>query len=62
VLYLGIVKEYEPMLLVPMGFGLILANSLGGEMGVVPSTDEIKHMPLLEARKNMASRTCCTTP
>lgn len=51
VLYLGIVKEYEPLLLVPIGFGLILANSLGGEMGVVPSTDEIMHMSLLEVAK-----------
>lgn len=51
-LYLGIVKEYEPLLLVPIGFGLILANSLGGQMGVVPSTDEIMHMSLLEIAKN----------
>ncbi len=50
-LYLGIIKEYEPLLLVPIGFGLILANSLGGEMGVVPSTDEIMHMSLLEVAK-----------
>lgn len=50
-LYLGIVKEYEPLLLVPIGFGLILANSLGGEMGVVPSSDEIMHMSLLEIAK-----------
>jgi sodium ion-translocating decarboxylase beta subunit len=51
-LYLGIVKEYEPLLLVPIGFGLILANSLGGEMGIVPSSDEIMHMSLLEIAKN----------
>ncbi len=51
-LYLGIVKEYEPLLLVPIGFGVILANSLGGEMGVVPATDEIMHMSLLEVAKN----------
>lgn len=51
-LYLGIVKGYEPLLLVPIGFGVILANSLGGEMGVVPSTDEIMHMSLLEIAKN----------
>jgi len=50
-LYLGIIKEYEPLLLVPIGFGLILANSLGGEMGVVPSNDEIMHMSLLEVAK-----------
>ncbi len=51
-LYLGIVKGYEPLLLVPIGFGVILANSLGGEMGVVPSNDEIDHMTLLEIAKN----------
>ena len=51
-LYLGIVKEYEPLLLVPIGFGLILANALGGEMGVVPSSEEIMHMSLLEIAKN----------
>ncbi len=51
-LYLGVVKGYEPLLLVPIGFGVILANSLGGEMGVVPSNDEIAHMTLLEIAKN----------
>ena len=51
-LYLGIVKGYEPLLLVPIGFGVVLANSLGGEMGVVESTDEIMHMSLLEIAKN----------
>lgn len=50
-LYLGIVREYEPLLLVPIGFGLILANALGGQMAVVPSTDEIMHMSLLEIAK-----------
>ena len=29
VLYLGIKKGYEPLLLVPIGFGIILANALG---------------------------------
>jgi carboxybiotin decarboxylase len=51
-LYLGIAKGYEPLLLIPIGFGVILANSLGGEMGVVPSNDEIMHMSLLEIAKN----------
>ncbi|MDI3520543.1 MAG: carboxybiotin decarboxylase, partial [Anaerophaga sp.] len=36
-LYLGIVKKYEPLLLVPIGFGIILANLPGGTMGVVPA-------------------------
>ncbi len=51
-LYLGIVKGYEPLLLVPIGFGVILANSLGGEMGVIPANDVIEHMSLLEIAKN----------
>ncbi|HCY42988.1 MAG TPA: sodium ion-translocating decarboxylase subunit beta [Prolixibacteraceae bacterium] len=36
-LYLGIRKQYEPLLLVPIAFGVILANLPGGNMGVVPS-------------------------
>lgn len=51
-LYLGVVKGYEPLLLVPIGFGVILANSLGGDMGVVPSNEAIEHMSLLEIAKN----------
>ena len=34
-LYLGIHKKYEPLLLVPIAFGVILANLPGGMMGVV---------------------------
>jgi len=34
-LYLGIKKEYEPLPLVPIAFGVLLANIPGGEMGVV---------------------------
>ena len=34
-LYLGIKKQYEPLLLVPIAFGVILANLPGGNMGVV---------------------------
>src|SRR5665648_918452 len=34
-LYLGIHKKYEPLLLVPIAFGVILANLPGGTMGVV---------------------------
>jgi carboxybiotin decarboxylase len=36
-LYLGIKKQYEPLLLVPIAFGVILANLPGGGMGVVPA-------------------------
>jgi oxaloacetate decarboxylase beta subunit len=35
-LYLGIRKQYEPLLLIPIAFGVILANLPGGQMGVVP--------------------------
>ena len=33
-LYLGIFKKYEPLLLVPIGFGVLLANFPGGNMAV----------------------------
>ncbi len=51
-LYLGIRKNYEPLLLVPIAFGLILANLPGGGMGVVPAhmvqIDEHRYMNLFE--------------
>ena len=51
-LYLGIVKKYEPLLLLPIAFGVILANLPGGEMAVVPvdmiKVDEYRYMNLLE--------------
>lgn len=34
-LYLGIAKHYEPLLLVPIAFGVLIANFPGGEMGVI---------------------------
>ncbi len=34
-LYLGIVKKYEPLLLVPIAFGVLIANFPGGGMGVI---------------------------
>ncbi|MEO9476915.1 MAG: sodium ion-translocating decarboxylase subunit beta [Cyclobacteriaceae bacterium] len=33
-LYLGIKKQYEPLLLVPIAFGMLIANFPGGGMGV----------------------------
>ncbi len=36
-LYLGIKKKYEPLLLVPIGFGVLLANFPGANMGIVPA-------------------------
>ena len=49
-LYLGIKKGYEPLLLVPIGFGVLLANFPGGEMGVVQAADvpEIMDKTLLQ--------------
>lgn len=35
-LYLGIKKQYEPLLLIPIGFGVVLANLPGAGMGIVP--------------------------
>lgn len=50
ILYLGIFKKYEPLLLVPIGFGVLLANFPGGNMVVISSQvmPEIKHMTLIE--------------
>ena len=39
-LYLGIAKHYEPLLLVPIAFGVLIANFPGGEMGVVQANSE----------------------
>jgi oxaloacetate decarboxylase beta subunit len=39
-LYLGIVKKYEPLLLVPIGMGVLLANFPGGAMGVAQATSD----------------------
>ncbi len=52
-LYLGIKKEFEPLLLVPIAFGLLLANFPGGQMGVVQATSEnqIEQMTLLQIAK-----------
>ncbi len=38
-LYLGIVKHYEPLLLVPIAFGVLIANFPGGEMGVLQAKE-----------------------
>ena len=32
--YLGIVKHFEPLLLIPIAFGVLIANFPGGDMGV----------------------------
>ncbi|MEO0339967.1 MAG: sodium ion-translocating decarboxylase subunit beta, partial [Bacteroidota bacterium] len=53
-LYLGIQKRYEPLLLVPIAFGVLLANIPNGNMAVVAATSnpEIEHMTILEIAKN----------
>lgn len=34
-LYLGIAKKYEPLLLVPIGFGILISNIPGSNLGVI---------------------------
>ena len=41
-LYLGIAKKYEPLLLVPIAFGMLLANFPGGNMGVVKVSEDMQ--------------------
>ena len=38
-LYLGIKKKYEPLLLVPIAFGVLLANFPGGGLGVTQADE-----------------------
>ena len=40
-LYLGIKKEYEPLLLIPIAFGVLIANFPGGGMGVYAAVDRV---------------------
>jgi oxaloacetate decarboxylase beta subunit len=49
VIYLGIEKRFEPLLLVPIGFGILLANFPGGNMNVVSSemVEDIDKMNIL---------------
>lgn len=52
-LYLGIYKKFEPLLLVPIGFGVLLANFPGGNMAVISATTnpEIEHLTIIEIAK-----------
>lgn len=52
-LYLGIKKKYEPLLLVPIAFGVLLANFPGGNMAVVSASEspDIVHMTIIEIAK-----------
>lgn len=65
-LYLGIVKRYEPLLLVPIAFGVVLANFPFGNMGIVPADyikdvfvkmdiDVFKSLPLEEQKELLKS-------
>lgn len=47
-LYLGIKKRFEPLLLVPIAFGVLLANIPGGGMSVISDTESASSMGLLE--------------
>jgi len=38
--YLGIRKKFEPLLLIPIAFGVLVANFPGGNMAVVSSTED----------------------
>ena len=38
--YLGIKKHYEPLLLIPIAWGVLIANFPGGEMGVIQADSE----------------------
>ena len=40
-LYLGIVKKYEPLLLVPIAFGVLISNIPGSNLGVVRLDESI---------------------
>lgn len=39
-LYLGIKKEFEPLLLIPIAFGVLIANFPGGGMGVIAADSQ----------------------
>jgi len=49
ILFLGIFKKYEPLLLVPIGFGVLIGNIPGANLGVV-QVDE--SMGILEIAQN----------
>lgn len=47
-LYLGIIKKFEPLLLVPIAFGVLLANIPGGNMGVISDGPAVQGKGMLE--------------
>ncbi|MEH0156601.1 sodium ion-translocating decarboxylase subunit beta [Limibacter armeniacum] len=52
-LYLGIAKNFEPLLLIPIGFGVLWANVPGAGMNVLQASEhpEITHMSIVEIAK-----------
>tara|TARA_Y100000816_G_scaffold171209_1_gene122958 strand:- start:3730 stop:4920 length:1191 start_codon:yes stop_codon:yes gene_type:complete len=48
-LYLGIAKKYEPLLLIPIGFGILISNIPGSNLGVI-KVDE--NLGLIEIAQN----------
>jgi oxaloacetate decarboxylase beta subunit len=58
-LYLGIRKHYEPLLLIPIAFGVLLANFPGGEMGVIQA-DENGMVMVNGVLKNISICLCTT--
>ena len=51
-LYLGIVKKYEPLLLIPIAFGVLIANFPGGEMGVIQA-DSMGYVTLADGTRQI---------
>ena len=51
-LYLGIVKKSEPLLLVPIAFGVLIANFPGGEMGVIQA-DSMGYVTLADGTRQI---------
>lgn len=51
-LYLGIVKKYEPLLLIPIAFGVLIANFPGGDMGVVQA-DSMGYVTLADGSRQI---------
>lgn len=52
-LYMGIQKRYEPLLLIPIAFGILLANFPGGHMNVIPAeaAPQIEGMTVMQIAK-----------
>ena len=55
-LYLGIKKHYEPLLLVPIAFGVLIANFPGGEMGVIQADQKDRKSTRLNSSHRSLSR------